>query len=113
MLMGKAGYRCDQDFTTIVMPAKCIETFFIGSAFPLNKAFGSVSAISRGGTIILVENTGAEQANGNVSGTYKRDEGKIEVILPIRVCEFIFKTEVPERELRIEVIDDKVLVSPV
>jgi hypothetical protein len=111
--MGKVEYHCGQDFTTIVIPAKCIETFCIGSAFPLNKAFGRVSAITKGETIILSEITGAERASGNVIGTYKRDEDKIEVILPIRVCEFVFKTGVDEGELRIEVIDDEVLVSPV
>jgi hypothetical protein len=113
MLMGKVVYRCDQEFTTIVIPAKCIETFCIGGAFPLNKAFGRVSASTRGEVIILAEITGAEQASGNVSGTYRRDEDKIEVILPLRVCEVVFKTEIDEGELRIEVIDDEVLVSPV
>jgi hypothetical protein len=29
------------------------------------------------------------------------------------VCEVVFKTEIDEGELRIEVIDDEVLVSPV
>jgi len=113
MLMGKVGYRCDQDFTTIVIPAKCIETFCIGRAFPLNRAFGRVSAVTREETIILADITDAEQASGKVIGTYKRDEDEIEVILPIRVCEFVFKTKVDEGELRIEVIDDEVLVSPV
>jgi hypothetical protein len=113
MLMGKVAYRCGQNFTTIVIPAKCIETFCIGSAFPLNKAFGSVSAIIRGETIILAEITGMEKARGNVIGTYKRDEDKIEVILPISVCDVVFNTEIDEGELRIEVIDDEVLVSHV
>ncbi len=113
MLMGKVGYRCDQDSTTIVIPAKCIETFCIGGAFPLNKAFGSLSAIIKGETLVLVETTAAEQASGSVIGTYTRDEDNIEVILPIRVCEVVFKTEVNEGELRIEVVDDEVLVSPV
>ena len=113
MLMGKVGYRCDQDSTTIVIPAKCIETFCIGRAFPLNKAYGSVSASIRGETITLVTVMDAGQATESIVGTYTRDEDKIEVFLPIRVCELVYKTEVYEGELRIEVIDDEVLVSPV
>ncbi len=113
MLMGKVGYQCEQDFTTILIPAKCIETFCIGSAFPLNKAYGSVSAVIKGETITLVEVMGAGSATGSIIGTYTRDEDNIKVVLPIRVCELVYKTEVYEGELRIEVIDDEVLVSPV
>ena len=114
MLMGKVRYRCDKDFTTIVIPAKCIETFCIGGAFPLNKASGSVSTNIKEEAITLVEITGAEQATrGSVVGTYTRDEDNIEVVLPMRVCERVFKTEVYEGELRIEVVDDEVLVSQV
>jgi hypothetical protein len=114
MLMGKVTYRCDKDFTTIVIPAKCIETFCIGSAFPLNKESGSVSTSIKEETITLVETAGTEQAtHGSVVGTYTRDKDNIEVFLPMRVCEGVFKTEVPEGELRIEVVDDEVLVSQV
>jgi len=62
MLIGKVTYRCDKDFTTIEIPAKCIETFCRGSAFPLNKASGSVSTSIKEETITLVETSGAEQA---------------------------------------------------
>jgi len=114
MLMGKVRYRCDKGSTTIVIPAKCIETFCIGSAFPLNKSSGSVSTSVTEETIRLVETTGAEEAmRGGVVGTYTRDEDTIEVFLPIRVCESVFKTESYEGELRIEVVDDAVLVSQV
>jgi hypothetical protein len=114
MLMGKVTYRCDTDFTTIVIPAKCIETFCIGSAFPLNKASGSVSTSIKEETITLVEITGAEQATrGSVVGTYTRDEDNIEVVLPMRVCETVFNTQVSEGELRIEVVGNEVLVSQV
>jgi len=112
--MGKVQYRCDKGSTTIVIPAKCIETFCIGSAFPLNKSSGSVSASVKEETIRLVETTGAEEAmRGGVVGTYTRDEDAIEVFLPMRVCESVFKTESYEGELRIEVVDDAVLVSQV
>jgi hypothetical protein len=43
----------------------------------------------------------------------KRYEGKIEVICRFACASLFFKTEVLEGELRIEVIDDEVLVSPV
>ncbi|MGD0172306.1 MAG: hypothetical protein ABSB81_09325 [Halobacteriota archaeon] len=114
MLMGKVRYRCDKDSTIIVIPAKCIETFCIGSAFPLNKSSGSVSTSIKEETIRLVETTGAVEATRRgVVGTYTRDEDNIEVFLPIRVCETVFKTESYEGELRIEVVDDAVLVTPV
>jgi hypothetical protein len=114
MLMGKVRYRCDKDFTTIVIPAKCIETFCIGSAFPLNKASGSVSTSIKEETITLVDITGAEQATrGSVVGTYTRDEDNIEVVLPMRVCGAVFNTQVSEGELRIEVVGNEVLVSRV
>jgi len=114
MLMGKVRYRCDKGSTTIVIPAKCIETFCIGSAFPLNKSSGSVSTSIKEETITLVETIGAEEATrGRVVGTYTRDEDNIEVFLPIRVCESVFKTESYEGELRIEVVGDAVLVSQV
>lgn len=91
MLMGKVRYRCNSDFTTIVIPAKCIEAFCIERAFPLNKASGSVLTSIKEETITLVEITGAEQATrGSVVGTYTRDEDNIEVFLPIRVCERVF-----------------------
>jgi hypothetical protein len=111
MLMDKVGYRCNQDSTIIDIPAKCIETFCIGSAYPLNKSFGKVAATIRGDIVILAEITDAEQASGNLLGTYNRDNDKIEVIFPLRVL--VFKTEIDEGELRIEVIDDEVFVSPV
>ncbi|MGZ4890714.1 MAG: hypothetical protein ACXV2B_00415 [Halobacteriota archaeon] len=63
-------------------------------------------------TIRLVETTGAAEVEG-VVGTYTKDEDNIEVCLPIRVCETVFKTESHEGELRIEVVDDQVLVSQV
>jgi hypothetical protein len=114
MLMGKVRYRCDKGSTTIVIPTKCIETFCIGRAFPLNKLSGSVSTSIKEETIRLVETAGAEEATrGGVVGTYTRDVDNIEVFLPIRVCETVFKTESYEGELRIEVVDDEVLVSPV
>ena len=114
MLMGKVRYRCEKDSTTIVIPAKCIEMFCIGSAFPLNKSSGNVSTSIKEETIRLVESAGAEEATrGSVVGTYTRDEDNIEVFLPIRVCETVFKTENYEGELRIEVVDDEVLVSRV
>lgn len=114
MLMGKVRYCCDKDFTTIVIPAKCIETFCIGSAFPLNKASGSISTRIKEETLVLFETTGAQQATrGSVFGTYTRDEDNIQVVLPMRVCEKVFKTEASEGELRIEVVDDEVLVSQV
>lgn len=112
MLMGKVRYRCDKNFITIVIPAKCIETFCIGGAFPLNKASGGILTSIKEETMTLVDITGAEQATrGSVVGAYTRDEDNIEVILPMRVCGRIFKTESSEGELRIEVVDDQVLVS--
>ena len=112
--MGKVSYCCAKDLTSIVIPAKCIETFCIGRDFPLKKAAGSVSTTIKEETITLVETTGAEQApRGSVVGTYTRDEDNIEVVLPMRVCEKVFKTDVSEGELRIEVVDDEVLVSQV
>jgi len=114
MLMGKVRYRCDKDSTIIVIPAKCLETFCIGSAFPLNKSSGSVSTSVKEETMRLIETTGGKKAaRGSVRGTYTRDEDNIEVLLPIRVCEAVFKTERDEGELRIEVVDDEVLVSAV
>jgi hypothetical protein len=113
MLMGKVRYRCEEDLTTIVIPAKCLETFCIGSTFPLNRASGIVSTSVREETLELVEITGSEQARGSVIGTYTRNEDNIEVILPVRVCEGVFKTDVLEGELRIEVVDNEVLVSQV
>jgi hypothetical protein len=114
MLMGKVSYCCDKDLTSIVIPAKCIETFCIGRDFPLKKASGSVSTAIREETITLTEITGAEEeTHGSVIGTYTRDEDNIEVFLPIRVCETVFKTEVSEGELRIEVVDNEILVSQV
>ena len=114
MLMGKVRYRCDKGSTTIVIPAKCIETFCIGSAFPLNKSSGSVSTIIKEETIRLVETAGAEEVTcGGVVGTYTRDEDNVEVSLPIRVCETVFKTENYEGELRIELVGSEIVVSPV
>jgi hypothetical protein len=118
MLMGKVRYRCDKDSSTIVIPAKCIETFCIGSAFPLNRSSGIVLMSVNEETIKLVETTGAAEVTRRgtrrgVVGTYTRDEDNIEVCLPIRVCETVFKTERYEGELRIEVVDDAVLVSQV
>ncbi len=66
MLMGKVRYRCNSDFTTIVIPAKCIEAFCIERAFPLNKASGSVLTSIKEETITLVEITGAEQATRGI-----------------------------------------------
>jgi len=37
MLMDKVRYCCDRDSTTMAIPAECMETFCIGSAFPLNR----------------------------------------------------------------------------
>jgi hypothetical protein len=114
MLMGKVRYRCDKDITTIVIPAKCIETFCIGRDFPLDKASGSVSTGVIEETITLAEITGAEETTqGSVVGTYTRDEDNIEVVLPVRVCETVFNTKVSEGELRIEVVGNEVLVSQV
>ena len=114
MLMGKVRYRCDKDLTAIIIPAKCIDTFCIGRDFPLSKASGSVSAGIREATITLVEIIGAADAKpGSVAGTYTRDEDNIEVFLPIRACETVFDTQVPEGELRIEVVGNEVLVSQV
>jgi len=94
MLMGKVRYRCDKDSSTIVIPAKCLETFCIGSAFPLNKSSGSVSASVKEETIRLVETTRpAEVTSRSVFGTYTRDEDNIEVCLPILVCETVFNTK--------------------
>lgn len=69
-------------------------------AFPLNKASGSVSTSIKEETITLVETSGAEQATqGSVVGTYTRDEDNIEVFLPMRVCERVFKTSAPRANL--------------
>jgi hypothetical protein len=114
MLMGKVRYRCDKDSTIITIPAKCLDTFCIGSAFPLNKSAGNVLTSVKEETIRLIETTGGKKgARGSVGGTYTRDEENIEVFLPIRVCEAVFKTERDEGELRIEVVGDEVLVSEV
>jgi len=113
MLMGKVRYYCGKDSTTIVIPAKCIETFCIGSTFPLNRSSGRISTSIEEETIRLVEATGAAETERRFGGTYTRDEDNIEVFLPIRVCETVFKTERDAGELRIEVVDDEVLVSEV
>jgi hypothetical protein len=114
MLMGKVRYRCDQDLTTIIIPAKCIETLCIRSNFPLNKASGRISTSVREKTIAIKEVVrSAEGMRVSGIGTYTRDEDNIVVILPIRVCEKIFKTDVDEGELRIEVVDNEILVSQV
>jgi len=114
MLMGKVHYRCDKSSTALVIPTKCIETFCIGSAFPLNKSSGSVCMSIKDEVLTLVETTGAQEATcEDTVGSYTRDEDNIEIFLPIRVSESVFKTESDEGELRIEVVDDAVLVSRV
>jgi hypothetical protein len=114
MLMGKVHYRCDIDLTTIIIPTKCIETFCIGSIFPLNKASGRISIDVREKTIGVKEILrSGEGKRGSAIGDYTRDKDNIIVVLPIHACEKIFETGVDQGELRIEVVDNEVLFSQV
>ena len=113
MLMGKAKFKCRDSYTEVDIPAKCIETFCIGKNFPLAKSSGhtSIEIIERG--IELTESGGAIVSKNIVIGNYTRDEETIHVHIPVKICETAFKTNEKEGEVRIEVEEDKVIISKI
>jgi len=113
MLMGKAKFRCSADYTEVDIPAQCIETFCIGKNFPLAKSSGHTSIEIREGGIELTESEGAIISKEKVTGNYRRDEEIIHIHIPVKICKKAFGTEAKEGEVRIEVEENKVIISKI
>jgi len=112
MLMGKVRYRCNREFTTLIIPADCIETFCVGKNFPLDQASGRVSIATKEGAVLIAPIREKDQ-HQEMHGSYTRDQNNIRVILPAGICQTVFETEEEEGELRIEIVNDTVLASKV
>ncbi len=113
MLMGKAWFKCSNDYTEIEIPAKCIETFCIGKNFPLSKSSGYTIIDIREGGIELTESEESIVLREAIIGSYNRDEETIRVHIPAQVCKIAFKTQEKEGEVRIEVEENKVIISKI
>jgi len=113
MLMGKAKFKCSDNYTEVDIPSKCIETFCIGKNFPLAKSSGRTSIEIKEGGIELTESEGAIVSNEIVIGNYIRDEEIIHIHIPAKICKTAFKTMEKEGEVRIEVEENKVIISKI
>lgn len=113
MLMGKAQFKCSDDYTEIEIPARCIETFCIGKNFPLAKSSGYTWIEIREGGIELTESGESVVSKKAVTGAYTRDEEIIHVHIPAHLCKTAFKTNEKEGEVRIEVEENKVIISKI
>ncbi len=113
MLMGKAWFKCSNDYTEIEIPAKCIETFCMGKNFPLAKSSGYTLIDIREGGIELTESEESIVSREAVTGSYTRDEEVIHVHIPAHICKIVFKTQKKEGEVRIEVEENKVIISKI
>jgi ferric-dicitrate binding protein FerR (iron transport regulator) len=113
MLMGKAKFKCSDDYTEVDIPAQCIETFCIGKNFPLAKSSGHTSIEIREGGIELTESEGTIISKEIVTGNYIRDEDIIHIHIPVKICNTAFKTKEKEGEVRIEVEENKVIISKI
>jgi hypothetical protein len=113
MLMGKAWFECSENYTEVKIPAKCIETFCIGKNFPLAKSSGYTSIRLREGGIELTESQESVVSREAVTGSYTRDEEVIHVHIPAHLCKIAFETNEKEGEVRIEVEENKVIISKI
>lgn len=113
MLMGKASFKCSNDYTEIEIPAHCIETFCIGKNFPLAKSSGYTLIDIRERGIELTQSEESIVSKQVITGSYTRDEEVIRVHIPADICKIAFKTQKKEGEVRIEVEDNKVIISKI
>ena len=113
MLMGKAWFKCSDDYTEVEIPAKCIETFCIGKNFPLAKSSGYTLIEIREGGIELIESEESVVSKEAITGGYTRDEEVIHVRIPAHLCKIAFKTKEKEGEVRVEVEENKVIISKI
>jgi hypothetical protein len=113
MLMGKAKFKCSDDYTEVDIPAQCIETFCIGKNFPLAKSSGHTAIEIKEGGIELTESEGAIISKEMVIGNYIRDQDIIHIHIPVKICNTAFKTKEKEGEVRIEAEENKVIISKI